>query len=135
MAEELTLAFSLAALRRVADPAAAVADARSWSAAVGVVTDRPPHVLTKFTRDHGIQQAFEPDPAPAAETLAHVRHHHETDRHLFVGAGAADRATAAETDWEFLDVTAAADAAGWTLAERGAGDAHTRVETSTDDWP
>lgn len=133
MAEGLTLAFTLSALQRVADPEAVVADAGSWSTSVGVVTDRPPHVLTKFTRDHHIQQDFAPEPAPAAETLEHVRVHHDTDRHLVVGTDDADHAAAEAAGWEYLDVTEAAEDADWRLAERDVGE--TRVETSNDDWP
>lgn len=134
MTDDLTLAFSLSALRRVDDPEAVFADAASWSTSVGVVTDRPPHVLTTFTREHHIQQDFAPEPSPAAETLAHVRTHHDTDRHLVVGATDADRAAADAAGWTYLDVTEAADAAGWTLGEDDSP-ADTRVETSNDDWP
>lgn len=134
MADGLILAFSLSALRRVADPEAVFADAASWSTSVGIVTDRPPHVLTKFTRDHYIQQDFTPEPALAADTLEHVQAHHDTDRHLVVGATDADRAAAAAAGWEYLDVTEAAEGADWVLADAD-GPADTRVETSNDDWP
>lgn len=123
----LTLAFSLSALRRAADPAAVVADARTWSANVVVVTDRPPHALSTFQREHGIQQDFAPEPAPAAESLDHVREHFATERYVFVGTE-----DCAPAGWEFLDVTDAADDAGWEL--RSPPSRETRVDTSTDDW-
>jgi hypothetical protein len=131
----LTLAFDLEALRRVADPAAVVADAKRWSEQVGVVTDRPPHVLTKFTREHGIQQAFSPEPEPAVETLEHMRRHFETARHVHVGTSR-DHAQRAETaGWEFLGIEDAARAADWELSTEPEPAESSRVDTSTDDWP
>lgn len=127
----LTLAFSLAALRRLADPAAAVADARTWSTHVGVVTDRPPHVLTTFTRRHGIENEFAPTREPVSATLDHLGEHFETERLLLVDAPGRD---CAPEGWEGLPVTEAAEAAGWEYSGPP-DDSDTRVETSGDDWP
>lgn len=130
----LTLAFDLSALRRLADPAAAFRDARGWNAAAGIVSEKPAHVVSKFARDHSVQQDFEPDPAPAAETLAHVREHFDAGRYVYVGTGDDHRETAASVEWEYLDVTEAAESAGWIVTGATAA-APTRRETSTDDWP
>ena len=128
----LTLAFELAALRRLADPGGAVADARDWSEHVGVVTDRPPHVLTKFTRDHGIRNDFQPASEPAAETLPHLLEHFETERFVLV----ADAADSAPDGWEHRPVEAAADRAGWDLApESGTEDDAEASTRQRDDWP
>lgn len=127
----LTLAFSLAALRRLADPASAVADARTWSTHVGVVTDRPPHALTTFTRQHDIQNEFAPDRESVATTLEHLAEHFETERLLLVDAPGRDRAPAG---WEQLPVAEAAEAAGWEQSPPPSSP-DTRVETSSDDWP
>jgi hypothetical protein len=131
----LTLAFDLEALRRVADPTAVVADAERWSEQVGVVTDRPPHVLTKFTREHAIQQAFSPEPEPAVETLEHMRRHFETARHVYVGTSSDHAQRAEAAGWEYLNVEEAARAADWELDTAPEPTGPNRVDTSTDDWP
>lgn len=129
----LTLAFELAALRRLDDPEAAVADARSWCENVGVVSDKPPHVLTKFTRQYHVRNDFEPAVEPAAETLVHLLAHFETDRFVFVATDAED----APEGWELQTVETAANRAGWTLlseAEAKPDDTESRSRRR-DDWP
>ncbi|MFQ3320020.1 MAG: hypothetical protein ACI8UR_000352 [Natronomonas sp.] len=133
----LTLAFELAALRRLADPEEAVTEARTWSENVGIVSDRPPYVLTKFTRDNHLRNDFEPASEPAAETLGHLLEHFETERFVFV----ADEMTEQETPdgWEHRDVAEAADRAGWELATDGAetdaADTNREPSRQRDDWP
>lgn len=131
----LTLAFDLEALRRVEEPAAVVADAARWSEHVGVVTDQPPHVLTKFTRNHAIEQDFSPEPAPAVVTLEHLHEHFDTGRYVHVGTSATHERRAETAGWEFLAVEAAAREAGWELDESSESTGSSRVDTSTDDWP
>lgn len=131
----LVLAFDLAALRRLADPAGAVADATDWSRAVGVVSEKPAHVVSKFTRDRGIVQDFEPGPEPPGEALAHVREHYDAGRYAYVGVGPSHRETARSADWEFVPVEEAAASAGWTVVADETADEPTRTETATDDWP
>lgn len=132
----LTLAFELAALRRLSDPEAAVASAREWSANVGVVTDRPPHVLTKFTRDNYIRNDFEPATEPAAETLQHLLAHFDTDRFVFVAA----TADGAPDGWEYQSLREAASEAGWEItpdpdAESEASRRERSSGRARDDWP
>lgn len=131
----LTLAFELAAARRLADPEGAVSEARTWSENVGLVTDRPPHVLTKFTRDNYIRNDFEPATEPAAETLAHLQKHFETERFVFV----ADDARTAPEGWEHQSIEEAAEEAGWELVEASTedeeGDADTPASREREDWP
>lgn len=131
----LTLAFELAGLRRLADPEAAVTDARSWSEHVGVVTDRPPYVLTKFTRDNYIRNDFEPASEPAAVTLAHLLEHFDTDRFVYVCIDS----DAAPDGWDARTIEDAASDAGWELVEEGAaGTDESPDDTSVPsrhDWP
>ncbi|WP_255149833.1 DUF7124 domain-containing protein [Halorarius halobius] len=131
----LTLAFDLAALRRLSDPARVVADAKQWSEHVGVVTDRPPHVLTKFTREHAIDHALAPEPAPAVESLEHAREHFETGRYVHVGTREEHEGRAERVGWEYLEIAEAAELAGWGLETPDEADDANRMETSTDDWP
>lgn len=128
----LTLAFELAAARRLADPEAAVDDARTWSENVGVVTDRPPHVLTKFTRDNYIRNDFQPAAEPAVETLDHLREHFETERFVFVAQDATD----APEGWTLRTIEEAAAEADWELhPEPTEDDADAPASRERDDWP
>jgi len=130
----ITLAFELAALRRLADPEAAAADARTWCENVGFVTNRPPYVLTKFTRDHHLRNDFEPASEPAAETLGHLLEHFDTDRFVFV----ARDADAAPNGWEHRPVSSAAERADWELGaadDSGEDSDDASGSRQRDDWP
>jgi hypothetical protein len=133
VATGLTLAFELAALRRLDDPGSAVADARRWSEHVGVVTDEPPYVLTKFVRDHEFRNDFPAEPAPANETLDHMRTHHDTERYVLVITADSDRSA---PGWERLPVGEAAESAGWELSpEDEGGDSTPGALDDASDWP
>ncbi|WP_336135854.1 DUF7124 domain-containing protein [Natronomonas amylolytica] len=131
----LTLAFELAAARRLAAPEGAVSDARTWSENVGLVTDKPPYVLTKFTRDNYIRNDFEPATEPAAETLGHLLEHFETDRFVFVAADA----RTAPNGWEYRHIGTAADEADWELVDEvdqeDDDDTGAHASRERDDWP
>ncbi|WP_435177593.1 DUF7124 domain-containing protein [Halorussus sp. AFM4] len=131
----MTLAFELSALEELADPGAVFDDARRWSKYVGVVSDKPTYVVTNFTRKNRIRQDFFSGPRGKAESLESVREQFDTDRHVFVSTADEDRELADETGWEFLDVTEAAEAAEWQLADDVDGDAVETEENQRDDWP
>ncbi|WP_115864608.1 DUF7124 domain-containing protein [Halorussus litoreus] len=132
---DMTLAFELSALQELADPGTVFSDARRWSEYVGVVSDKPTYVVTNFTRKNRIRQDFFSGPKGKGESLESVREQFDTDRHVFVSAGEADRDLADEHGWEFLDVTEAAEAAEWTLAEE-TDEADDEAEADQrDDWP
>ena len=130
---EMTLAFELSALKEFARPDAVFTDARQWTRYLGVVSDQPTYVVTNFTRKHRIRQDFFSGPRGKGESLASVKRQFETDRHVFVGTNDEDQEVAEEHDWEYLDVTDAADAAGWDLGEPEIPDAGAADER--DDWP
>ncbi|PSP55111.1 hypothetical protein BRC82_07285 [Halobacteriales archaeon QS_1_67_19] len=132
---EMTLAFELSALKELADPGAVFDDARRWSQYVGVVSDEPTYVVTNFTRKNRIRQDFFSGPKGKGESLASVREQFDTDRHVFVGTTDDDAALAADHEWEYLDVSEAAEAAEWRLAEGDEGDQQTREADQRDDWP
>lgn len=133
--ERPVLGFSLAAMRRLADPEFVLDDARQWAVEVGIVTDRPPHVLTKFQRDHHLRNDFPVEPAPAVETLEHMREHFDAPRYVHVGVGAPDRERAAQAGWEYQSVAEAASAADWELTARN-DEAETGASGPVrDDWP
>lgn len=130
---DLTLAFELEALKRLAEPDVVFTDARQWSAYVGVVSEKPTYVVTNFTRKKRIRQDFFSGPRGKHESLTNVKQQFDTDRHVFLGTTDEDEALAEDTDWEYLDIEDAAEAAGWTL-----GDPDTQTTTNgteRDDWP
>ncbi|WP_411965824.1 hypothetical protein [Haloferax sp. YSMS24] len=131
----MTLAFELEALKRLANPNEAFADARTWTEYVGVVSEKPTYVVTNFTRKERIRQDFFSGPRGVAESLDNVMRQFDTDRHVYIGTTDDDRALAEEADWEYLSVEDAADAAGWALAsDDDAMDDPFETETR-DDWP
>ena len=134
---DMTLAFELSALRALADPGEAFADARGWSQYVGVVSDEPTYVVTNFTRKRRIRQDFFSGPKGKAESLESVGNQFETERHVFVGTSEEDRSIADEVGWEYLPVEEAAEAAGWPLVEPAGEDAEATAveEDRRDDWP
>lgn len=118
---DLTLAFTLDALERLADPRAAIADAREWTAYVGAVSAAPNGALA-FTRDRRIRLDFFSGTRPPAEALYGVRSNYHTERYVLVGV-AEERDLAAEYGWDFQPVADAAERAGWALgAESGSRD-------------
>jgi hypothetical protein len=130
----MTLAFEIEALKALADPTAVVSDARQWTEYVGVVSEQPTYVVTNYTRKHRIRQDFFSGPRGVVESLGNVRRQFDTDRHVFIGTAEEDRAAAEETEWEYLPLEQAADAAGWALGgEEPADDPF--EDDGRDDWP
>lgn len=131
----MTLAFELSALRALANPAEVFTLARQWSRYVGVISDEPTYVVTNFTRKRRIRQDFFSGPKGKAESLQSVRQQFDTDRHVFIGIGEADREVADETGWEYLPVEEAAEKAGWELDDGAGREAPAVEEDRRDGWP
>lgn len=131
---DMTLAFELAALKRLADPNAVFNDARGWTEYVGVVSEKPTYVVTNFTRKHRVRQDFFSGPRGVQESLENVKEQFETDRHVFVGTTDEDEAVAEAAGWEFLPLEAAAEAAGWEIAD-GEESTDPFAGEQRDDWP
>ncbi|WP_336135912.1 DUF7124 domain-containing protein [Natronomonas amylolytica] len=131
---DMTLAFELEALKRLARPEEVFSDARTWSEYVGVVSDKPTYVVTNFTRKNRIRQDFFSGPRGREESLENVKTQFDTDRHVFIGVSDEDEALAEEVDWEYLPVEQAAEAADWELGEAG-DEADDDAEDGRDDWP
>ena len=112
---DLTLAFTLEALERLADPGAVVADARRWSEHVGAVSAAPNGALA-FTRDRRIRLDFFSGTRTPAEALYGVQSTCPTERHVLVGVPE-QSSLATDRGWEFQPVAAAAERAGWQLRE------------------
>jgi hypothetical protein len=131
---DMTLAFELKALKRLADPEHVFSDARGWSEYVGVVSDKPTYVVTNFTRKNRIRQDFFSGPRGREESLDNVMSQFQTDRHVFVGVDESDSELAETVDWEFLPVETAAEAAEWGLEEEDEEENEETVDRH-DDWP
>jgi len=131
---DMTLAFELSALQRLAKPGTAFADARQWTEYVGVVSDEPTYVVTNFTRKRRIRQDFFSGPKGKEESLESVGDQFDTERHVFVGTSEEDEELAERVGWEYLDIEDAAEAAGWELADEDGEDAEPE-EDKRDDWP
>ncbi|WP_181692752.1 hypothetical protein [Natronomonas sp. LN261] len=116
-AETITLAFELAALERLLDPSDVLRDTQRWTDHLGIVSDEPTHLVRKRARDYGLTPDFLPGPRDRAESLAKVRHQpeHDADRYVFVSADEGMRSVAERHEWEFREITEAADTAGWLL--------------------
>ncbi|KTG09342.1 hypothetical protein AUR64_16310 [Haloprofundus marisrubri] len=131
---DMTLAFELEALKQLADPNMVFNDARQWTKYVGVVSEKPTYVVTNFTRKERIRQDFFSGPRGVEESLENVKRQFDTDRHVFVGTTDEDRELAEATDWEFLPLEQAAEAANWDLAGDTPEEDPFEGETR-DDWP
>lgn len=108
---DMTLVFRAAALAALADPPAAVDDARGWTRYVGVVADESPDRLLAALDRRDVEVDFV-GADPVAD-LASVRQRFPTDRHVFVGRSDEDRRTARSLGLEFLALDEAAREAGW----------------------
>ncbi|QCC50241.1 DUF7124 domain-containing protein [Halapricum salinum] len=130
---EMTLAFDLEALKRLARPDAVFTDARQWSEYVGVVSEKPTYVVTNFTRKHRIRQDFFSGPRGRKESLENVKEQFDTPRHVYVGTTDEDADLAERVGWEFLHVEDAAEAAEWELGEPESP--AQEDEQAREDWP
>lgn len=116
----MTLAFSLSAVERLEDPAAAFEDARNWSRFVGVVDD--PEVVENAVAAHGLRQDFDLGDRDRWLAMEDVREATRTPRHVYVGTSGEDRQVATRLGWEFVHVTEAAEKADWGLAGEEPGE-------------
>jgi hypothetical protein len=131
---EMTLAFDLDALQRLAHPDAVFTDARMWSEYVGIVSEEPTYVVTNFARKHRVRQDFFSGPRGREESLNSVKDQFETPRYVYVGTDEEAKELASEHGWEYLDVEDAAEAAEWELGEPEPPATADQEETR-DDWP
>ncbi|QLG61405.1 DUF7124 domain-containing protein [Halorarum salinum] len=120
-ADEMTMAISYVAIRRLEDLHAALADAETWTDWVGIVGDVDAHVLTKFQRENRLDlDFFNGTGTGPAERLAEVDEHSMfyAKRMVLVGVeDAGERAWAEAAGWEFVPVAEAAEGAGWSLSD------------------
>lgn len=130
---DMTLAFELKALKELQSPDTVFTDARQWTNYVGVISDKPTYVVTNFTRKHRIRQDFFSGPRGRQESLENIKDQFDSERYVFVGIDDEDEAVAESTDWEYVDLETAADAADWEIATT---QEPTQIEEEPrEDWP
>lgn len=120
--DEMTMAITYDAIKRLEHPAAVFASAYEWSDWVGIVGDVPAHVVQKFQRDHGIDvDFFNGSGTGPGERLAEIDRNSMfyADRMVVVGIAGEDEPIAETADWEFVPLQTAAEKAGWDLADGG----------------
>lgn len=116
-ADDMTLAMSYAAAKRLADPAAVFADVSAWADWVGIVGDVEAHVINKFQRDNLLDlDFFNGTGTGPGERLAEIDRHSMFFAERMVLVGVDGEETLAEmADWEFVPLGEAAEAADWDL--------------------
>ena len=118
--DDMTLAFSYRAARRLADPGAAVADASSWADWIGVVGDVPAYAINRFQREHVVDvDFFNGSGTGPGERLAEIGPHSMfyAERMVLVGLPGEDEPVAERAGWEFVPLSEAAEGAGWELRD------------------
>jgi len=112
----VTLAFSLSAIERLADPSAVFADAESWSQSVGIVDDDTDRIQA-VVAEYELRQDYKMVGRDRWFLLEEICETAETPRHVYVGDSDDDMRVSTLFCWEYVRVTAAAEKAGWTLTE------------------
>ena len=118
---ELTLVLSLGAARRLADPAAAFAEARRWSRYVGIVANDA-DAVKRFVREHGVENDYALRNWDKWGTLGDIHDEATTPRHVFVGTSPSDRRVATHVGFEYRSIGEAAEQADWELADPGSSE-------------
>lgn len=118
--DDMTMAVTYGAIRRLADPRAAMADASRWADWIGIVGDVDAHVIHTFQRRNGIDaDFFNGTGTGPGERLAEIgpRSMFYAERMVVVGVEDEDERVADAAGWEFVPLAGAAAKAGWELAE------------------
>jgi hypothetical protein len=115
---DMTLVFRVTALQRLADPTAAVADARTWSDRIGVVAGESSPSVSAYLDRAGLEADFTSAEGSVSTCLSVAHQQFSTERYVFVGADDGDEELARSLGWEYLDVTDAAKRAGWDAVDR-----------------
>ena len=115
--KQSTVAFELAALEHVAHPEAVFVQTQGWARSVGIVSDRPTHVITNFARQWGLDYGFTSGPRSLLDSLVRIRSQpeHAADRYILIGTDGIDDDAVGERGWDFLTLDDAAEAGGWEL--------------------
>lgn len=116
--DDMTIAFTYDALRRIANPAAVFADASAWADWIGIVGDVDTHHITSFQRTHALDaDFFTGSGTSSSERLRDIDRTSMfyAERMVVVGIAESDEAIAEAADWEYVPLESAAEKADWDL--------------------
>ncbi|ESS10144.1 MAG: hypothetical protein A07HN63_00108 [uncultured archaeon A07HN63] len=116
----VTLAFSLSAIDRLADPAAVFEDATAWSRSIGIVDDDI-NRIEQVVAEHDLRQDFDMADRDKWFALEEICETESTPRHVYVGASDADMRVATMFCWEYVNIAEAAEKSDWELSETPSG--------------
>ncbi|WP_231753975.1 hypothetical protein [Natronomonas sp. CBA1123] len=115
-ADDMTLALTYEAAKRLANPAYVFADAAEWADWLGLVGEVPAHVINRFQREHTIDvDFFSGSGTGPTERLAEIDRHSMFYAERFVLVGVPEEAGWAPDGWEFLPLEDAAEKAEWQV--------------------
>lgn len=117
--DDMTMAITYDAAKRLVDPGFAITDAGAWADWVGIVGNVDAFVINKFQREHAIDaDFFNGTGTGPGERLAEIDEHSMffAERMVVVGVAGTDEPIAERADWEFVPLTEAAEKAGWDLS-------------------
>ena len=115
----ITVAFSLSAMERLADPAGVIEGARRWSDNIGIVSHRSHAVVTDFVYEYQLTPDFTSGPRTLTEALDGSKKMLPVDRNIFIGTTEEHESIADKEEWEYLPIDHAAGEAGWELSDGG----------------
>lgn len=110
--ETMTLVFQFDAIRRIRDPQAAIIDARRWVESIGVVSANL-DTTRAWSSETTVRWNFRSQPMPS--NFQHLSRQFQTERNVLIGTTTIRPRYLPESDWEYLCLTDAADAAGWAI--------------------
>ena len=101
---EVTLAFSLSALKRLGDPKAAFEDAENWSQSIGIVDDDTERI-ERIVAEYDLRQDYDIRGRDKWFVLEELCETTATPRHVYVGASDEDMRVSTLFCWEYVRVT------------------------------
>lgn len=115
-ADDMTMAFTYEAAKRLADPAFVITGA-AFADWVGIVGEVDAHVINNFQRSHGVDaDFFNGTGTGPGERLAEITEMSMFFAERMVVLGCEDEEwIAEEAGWEFVPIAVAAEKAGWEL--------------------
>lgn len=123
--DEMTMALTYGAMKRLEDPKQVVADANAWADWVGIVGDVPAFVINKFQRENRIDvDFFNGSSQGPAERLADVDDTSMFYAERMVLVGLDDESWMGDPpEWEFVPLSEAAEKADWAWSDENGTDA------------
>ena len=107
-------------LERLENPIEAVESTQKWAEYVGVVSEKPQHIVNGFCAKRDIHIDFFPGPdSGKTETLERARNEMglNADKHIYVSDSKRDEVMAEKMGWEYTSLDEARRNVGWKTKE------------------